>query len=460
MTKHIIFPLGALNKKTKEYVYPIVANKIDDYVCPDCDRDLILCRGDVYKTYFRHRSDANIKCTYYNKPSETQIHKDAILLMKKILEDNISIVMLRECECCNEVEEFIIPKLNINSKIHTEYKFEFNGNNKKADIVYLYKNKIIFIFEICNTHKINNFDRPEPWFEIDANELITMVNTTKIHTQLEINCIRTKKCDNCITEEKEKIHIKEINSLKLEKKIRKRLGQTLFPKTYPKKCLLNNMCNCSVNPVYFKCNCNCENCIYNKNDYIKLLPQYNHLKLNFDARDDINNNKNIIESFNDLFKNYRVVIHSVKGSIFALITTLHNYSKYYNDYWAYSFFDLDDPDLPYIKYIQYSGDGTVSIICEIIESIHNFDDQFMVCLKCNKVENKDIIQTNVNNKICKSCDISEYSRVYLEVPFNDKNQIKNLGGKFDGLYKKWYVGKNNLNDYILSKWKRIKIIQK
>ncbi len=446
MSKHIIFPLGSLNKKTNEYVYPLAANKIDEYVCPDCNRDLILCRGDVYITHFRHKYDKNNQCSHYNNPSDTQIHKNAIQLMKKILEENRSITIFRTCECCNEVEEFEIPKLNNNSKIYTEYKFEFNGSDKIADIAYVDKKKLIFIFEIYNTHKINNYDRPDPWFEINAIELLNNVNNNNLEQKLEFNCIRTIKCDNCINEEKEKILIKQEKSISLENKIRKRLGQTLFPKTYPKECLLNDN---------MLCDCTCENCIYNKNDYAKLFPQYNHLKLDFDARNNINNNKKLIESLNDLFKNYRVVIHSSKGTIFALITSLHNYTKYYDDYWEYSF---KEPDLPYIKYNEYSGNGTVSIICEIVEFIDNFDNQFTVCLKCNKIEKKEIAQTNINIKICKSCDIDEYSRIYLDVPFSDKNEIKKLGGKFDYLYKKWYL--TDTNNYILSKWKRIKIVKK
>jgi hypothetical protein len=53
-----ILPLGAINKKTREYVYPKVANKKDEYICPDCNKDLILCKGNKIKHHFRHKVDS------------------------------------------------------------------------------------------------------------------------------------------------------------------------------------------------------------------------------------------------------------------------------------------------------------------------------------------------------------------------------------------------------------------
>ena len=34
--------LGTKNKITGEYVYPRIATKNEEYLCPDCDKDLIL----------------------------------------------------------------------------------------------------------------------------------------------------------------------------------------------------------------------------------------------------------------------------------------------------------------------------------------------------------------------------------------------------------------------------------
>ena len=77
--------LGALKKGTNEYIYPAAASKMDKYVCPDCGKDLILRRGQIRIHHFAHLRDDN-PCTYYNKPSESQIHKDAKMLMKSLLD--------------------------------------------------------------------------------------------------------------------------------------------------------------------------------------------------------------------------------------------------------------------------------------------------------------------------------------------------------------------------------------
>jgi hypothetical protein len=269
--------------------------------------------------------------------------------------------------------------------------------------------------------------------------------------------------------------MKEKRLIKLEKKVRKRLGQRLL--TYPeKKECLNNFINCNCNSkkcncinfikcknckleeINFICDCECENCDFNKNDHIELLKQTDHLRLNFHATDEseIESNKNIIETFNDLFKDYRVIIQSRKGTLVALITTKYNYIQYYEEYWD-DIYDIvnESTELPYIRLINYNGEGTINIIVDIIENIHNFEKIFYICFKCNKVENKSILETNINNKICKMCDVTEYHRIYLNVPFHEKDEIKILGGKFDGVYKKWYVERELISNYILSRWKKI-----
>ena len=81
----MIHSLGAINKQTSEYVYPKIANKKDEYSCPDCRKDLILCQGELRVHHFRHKVDSINPCHYYNKPIESQIHKYAKLLMKNLL---------------------------------------------------------------------------------------------------------------------------------------------------------------------------------------------------------------------------------------------------------------------------------------------------------------------------------------------------------------------------------------
>ena len=200
-----LLSLGAINKLTGEYVYPKIANKKDEYICPECNKDLILVQGEIRVHHFRHKVDNINPCHHYSKPTESQIHKDAKMLMKTLLERKIQISFIRNCCCCKKNEEFEIPEISETSAIEIEYRFEYNGL-KIADVAYIDNGDIVCIFEICNTHKTCSENRPEPWFEIDAETLIKIANDNCL-TSLEIPCIRCEKCEECI--EKEKVQIKK-----------------------------------------------------------------------------------------------------------------------------------------------------------------------------------------------------------------------------------------------------------
>lgn len=188
--------LGAINKFTGEYVYPKIANKKDEYTCPECNKELILCQGEINIHHFRHKIDKNNPCRHYNYPTESEIHKDAKLLIKKLLERKTSITIIRNCRLCKKNENFKISEIKENSVIQIEYRFEYNGV-KIADVAYIENGEIVYIFEIYNTHKTSSENRPEPWFEIDAKTLITLANSSQ-NTIINIPCIRNELCDKCI----------------------------------------------------------------------------------------------------------------------------------------------------------------------------------------------------------------------------------------------------------------------
>jgi competence CoiA-like predicted nuclease len=43
MSNH--FSMGAINKTTNKYEYPKIANKINKYKCPFCEKDVIFRNG-------------------------------------------------------------------------------------------------------------------------------------------------------------------------------------------------------------------------------------------------------------------------------------------------------------------------------------------------------------------------------------------------------------------------------
>jgi len=188
--------LGAINKLTGEYVYPKIANKKDEYICPECNKDLILVQGEIRVHHFRHKVDSINPCHHYNKPTESQIHKDAKMLMKKLLENKTPIQFVRECVSCKKSNELNIPKITEGSIISLEHRFNYNDELKIADVAHTINGEIKSIYEICNTHKTCSENRPEPWVEIDANSLLILVNTTE-NQPLIINCIRCEKCVSC-----------------------------------------------------------------------------------------------------------------------------------------------------------------------------------------------------------------------------------------------------------------------
>jgi hypothetical protein len=112
-----ILSLGAINKLTGEYVYPKIANKKDEYICPECNKDLILCQGKNRAHHFRHKVDNVNPCHRYSNPTESQIHKDAKMLLKNLLERKIPISFIRNCCCCKKNEKYEIPEISKTSNI-------------------------------------------------------------------------------------------------------------------------------------------------------------------------------------------------------------------------------------------------------------------------------------------------------------------------------------------------------
>jgi hypothetical protein len=222
--------LGAFNKQTGEYVYPKIANKRDEYICTECNKDLILCQGEIIRPYFRHKVDSVNPCHNYSNPTESQIHKDGKMVMKSLLERKIPISFTRICCSCKKNEEYEIPEMTESSNIELEHRFEYNGT-KIADVAYTDNGDIFCIFEIYHTHKTRSENRPEPWFEIDAETLIKLANNNSI-SHIKMPCVRCENCDDCI--EKDPLHSKtkrEIEQFKTDVMISKKLKG--YGLTYP-----------------------------------------------------------------------------------------------------------------------------------------------------------------------------------------------------------------------------------
>lgn len=322
---------GAVNTQTLQYVLPNKANKSYEYKCPDCDKDLILCRGKIRNPYFRHKVDKKDPCKYYTNPTETQIHKDAKLRLTELIKTN-KLKLNRYCDNCKKTKHYFIPKMCEKSKICIEYKFQYNESNKFADVAYLNDDKIIQIYEICQTHKTKENDRPEPWFEFNALDIMELFK--KEDNDLEINCVRDKNCDECI-------YMENLKMNDFEKWIRIKLGQDY------------------KNPKYESSS---------KGDYSPC-----HKRLWFDAQvdqDESKNNKDICDIFADDLNTNRIVVYSWKGKIHGYVISNKDYNNY--NYWDMDKIGSDgvngDLKLPYIYEKDYgcSDNGTVDILKDLI----------------------------------------------------------------------------------------------
>jgi hypothetical protein len=195
------FQLGALNKHTNEYEYPAIASKLKFYKCPDCDRDVIFKKGTINRPHFAHKK-SDSPCNYYDKPNESQIHKDAKNLLYTILKNKIEFDITRRCAHCDAIYYIsgehkgntITHHYYENGKPEIEFSFKYRHSNKRADVALVFDSICQYdthFFEICYKNKTQSCNRPEPWFEFDALTLINDIND-QINTDFPIvlTCIR------------------------------------------------------------------------------------------------------------------------------------------------------------------------------------------------------------------------------------------------------------------------------
>jgi hypothetical protein len=224
------FSMGAINKNTNNFEPPIFANKSNKYKCPSCEKDVIFKKGNINRAHFAHyKSDDS--CYYYNNPGESQIHKDAKMLMKTLLDNKTNIVIYKTCNYCEQRNcpfpygfeiEIWDEEYNENTRAVIEHKFYYNDADRRADVALIENDKIKYIFEICYRNKTKNENRPEPWVEIDAEDLIYKINSGENIDEdgnISIKCIRNYKCEECI------VYDEKIKQEQIEKKIKEKQEQ-------------------------------------------------------------------------------------------------------------------------------------------------------------------------------------------------------------------------------------------
>lgn len=314
---------------------------------------------------------------------------------------------------CENDEKIDIKYISDKTEIKLEYKFEYNGK-KIADVACIKNNKIQYIFEICNTHKTETDKRPKPWFEVDALTLINTVNENLDDLQsLNIQCIRNEKCKLCIEKEK--------NSKNRKQKAVKILYEWIY---------------------YYD----------NIKPFIHDRDMYNVYAKNItsDFSDVLTNYEGYCENSIDIFilsnGNLRKIIKIAENG-----EEINDIMKKWSKNNGVGIFHVN------IDWILNQKEKPNEINCIEIYNIEN-NNYDKICARCENKCPSWVMETNKKSKkICKQCDIELFNKIYLYVPYSDKEEIKNYKGRFDGQCKKWFIDNTNKDiKNILKKWKECK----
>ena len=174
--------IGAIEIETQKFFLPQHLNKDDktrNFSCIACDEPLILKVGKIKRNHFSHYPKSKCIFSSRNSKGESEKHLNAKFKLAYLLKYKIPIKMLVECpydHTCylNEVE----IKYEDSDKIEIEYsKNESNGFVADIAVINSMTNSIKYIFEICHTHKTSDITkllRPEPWFEVKADEILSL----------------------------------------------------------------------------------------------------------------------------------------------------------------------------------------------------------------------------------------------------------------------------------------------
>lgn len=345
--------------------------------------------------------------------------------MKHFLESGKNISIMQTCGECKIERCIKINPLIENSVVKLEHRFKYNGN-KIADVAYLQNNEIKYIFEICHTHKTKPENRPHPWFEISALDLANLADS---ENDIILKCMRNDNCIYCSSDDE------------LENYIRKTLGQKIHK---DEECACGNDCK------------DCEGCDRASFDpECRFCPSCkSHKRLEFHAENDYENNKNIVNYFNDASDIYKFAMYTRKGTCDVAIMYACDYEKYNDEYW-----NGNNYKYPHLFEVTFNGIGIVELLRICIKILKE-------CEKCKNLhKDNDIVE--IFNKwssgveVCEAFpmnEINSHEVIYLKVPFEEKEKAKEFKGQYHSKNKKWFIYKNNPQwKEILTIWKKIHV---
>lgn len=223
MCKYERFYKYALEVETGYYVVPKYARKDKKYTCIKCEKECIVCEGEIKEKYIRHKVkgecnyfDAGLKITENNKYDpkiRNLFHNASIVYLQNCLNKGHKLVITKKCKfkynCDNIVKEI---KLEEGDYVEIEKSFHLNGLIKRGDLCILNKDgNIKVILEIFYTHRTNENDRPNniEWFELDVNDIMEYYDDDEDYDKINLDCHRYYVCNPCENHRQEKLKRQE-----------------------------------------------------------------------------------------------------------------------------------------------------------------------------------------------------------------------------------------------------------
>lgn len=175
------------------------------YECPECKANVFPRRTEKKRWHFVHYVDTSCnRFRAFETNSESFEHKLAKVLLEEILKNQIPIIIFgapcNTTNCTSKLKDMTII-YTLDDVVQKEYRLENGGI---ADVVLKQENNM-YIFEIFHTSRTKNETRPDPWFEIKASEVIQNYDN-KINTVI-LHDIKKYSCGDC---PQEKVYVDKI----------------------------------------------------------------------------------------------------------------------------------------------------------------------------------------------------------------------------------------------------------
>jgi len=213
MFKYERFYKYALEVDTGYYVIAKYARKDKQYTCIKCEKECIVCDGEIKEKYIRHKVKVKGECDYfdagliiteknkYTPKVRNLFHNASIVYLQNFLNKGYKLIITKKCKfkykCENIVKEI---KLEDGDSVKVEKSFYLNGVIKRGDLCILDKNENIkIILEIFDTHRTDENDRPNDieWYELDVNDIMEYYDDDGDYDVIKLNCNRYYVCYPC-----------------------------------------------------------------------------------------------------------------------------------------------------------------------------------------------------------------------------------------------------------------------